>query len=206
MCSNKHKYFTIRKILLNGVEPLVEIVADNLTQLEAMHHEMKLIQSHSSTIVNIAKGGDGGDTFSGQPKWKKMLIRKKLQNKKPTVHSEEWLKSLSEIRVGEGNPFFGMKHTPSTKKKCGAVWRGKKIPQDLIEKRLRISIYFVTAPHGDMRLVGRKNFEKHFMDINKEVSYRNRVNWQKLLRTHEDKGYSITKIEEVPLSEVKHEL
>lgn len=199
--SNKHKYYTIVKILDAGLEPIIEIVEDNLTYNEAIKREIELCVYYKETLTNIASGGDGGDTYSNQPEWKKDIIRKKLKEKEPTMHSEKWKRELSKIRIGKGNPFFGLTHTEVTKNKCGAVWRGKKIPRELVEKRQRLTLYSIICPDGNtITLKGRVEFAKYFQNINSDKSKLKKINWQLLLRTNSVKGYIISKKEEVPFN------
>ena len=194
--NNKHKYYTLKQIYNNGKEPIVEIVKDNLIKSDAIKLETKLISLNKQTVVNITSGGDGGDTFTNQPEWKKKIIRRKLKNKIPTKHSKEWLDALSKERIGEGNPFYGKKHTKSVRDKCGAVWRGKKIPLELKKKRAHFTIYHVKLPSGDMKIFnGRLEFELFFRNMNKFLKRQDKISWQFLLKNRECKKYIIEKTE-----------
>jgi hypothetical protein len=200
--SNKHKYYTIKQILDDGKEPIVEIISDSLTHSQAIEIEASLIEKHKSTLVNITEGGDGGDTFSGQPQWKKAVIRKKLCEKPPTIHSEKWIQKLSDDRKGSGNPFYGKHHSKRIKQICGAVWRGKKIPKELIEKRQRLSVYRVKTPTNVLKFIGRSELEKYFRELNTNKPKHQKINWQFLLRGISSKGYSVSMVGSIRKSEV----
>jgi hypothetical protein len=189
---NLHKYYTIKKILDGGSSPIIEIILNNVTKKEATDLEKELRIKHKDTLTNIANGGDGGDTFTNQPLWKKNIIRKKLKNKVPTIHSEEWKSQLSEMRKKDGNPFYGKKHTDTTKEKCGSVWRGKKIPEDLINKRRTLSIYKLEFPDGtDLTFTGRVEYENFFRNYNSKKLKSEKVSWQLLLKNKTLKGFKL---------------
>ncbi len=201
--SNKHKYYTIKQILDSGKEPIIEIVSDGLTHSQAIEMETRMVEQYKSTLVNLTSGGDGGDTFSSQPTWKKSLIRKKLRQKPPTIHSEEWKHQLSADRRGRGNPFYGQTHSDKTKKICGAVWRGKKIPKALIDKRQTLSVYNVVTPTNTiLKFIGRVEFEKYFKALNCGMDKSHKINWQFLLRMKTSKGYYIKDIGSIRKSEI----
>jgi hypothetical protein len=64
------------------------LVVDNLTKSEAHALEKKLILEED--CVNIARGGDGGDTISHHPR-RDEIVKKISQNHHRT-YSEEWIK------------------------------------------------------------------------------------------------------------------
>ena len=49
--------------------------------------------------------------------------------------SEERKKMLSELMIGEGNPFYGKTHTEESKKKQSKAHLGFKPSKESIEKR-----------------------------------------------------------------------
>lgn len=198
--SNKHKYHTIQKILRNGQEPTIEIVQENLNKQKAQTLEKRLRIQHKNTLTNIAGGGDGGDTFTHQTSYKKNLIRKKLKEKRPTIHTEAWKKKLSQERTGAGNPFYGKKHTEKNKRKFGSYYRGKKIPKSLILKRTTFIEYSVQSPQKNIVVLnGRKEFDAYFQKHNKNRPKFEKINFQQMLKTGQNKGWMILqKIEKHP--------
>lgn len=196
--TNKHKYYTIKKILNAGKLPIIRIIKDNLTKDEAVSLEKKLRKKYKDTLTNIADGGNGGDTFSGQSNYKKRLIRKKLKGKQPTRHSEQWKRKLSKMRMGKGNPFFGKKHTKENKWKFGSYYRGKKISQELIDKRQTLSVYHILTPTNRILIFyGRKKMEMYFKEMNGNKRKYERISSQILLKNKITKGYSLIKVESI---------
>jgi hypothetical protein len=200
--NNLHKYYTIKQILDSGSSPVIEIILDNVTKREATDLEKELRLKYKDTLTNIADGGDGGNTFTNQPLWKKDIIRQKLKNKIPTVHSDEWKKQLSEMRKKDGNPFYGKKHTDTTKEKCGSVWRGKKIPSDIVNKRQTLTIYKLELPDGTiMTMTGRVEYENFFRNYNSQKSKSEKISWQLLLKNKSLKGYKLSIIGSIKKSD-----
>ena len=78
--SGEHKLNKIRKILKEGFEPRIEIVAYNLTRDEATKLEIELIEKFGrsdlglGTLTNMTKGGDGVVEWSDE-------MRKRLSEK-----------------------------------------------------------------------------------------------------------------------------
>jgi hypothetical protein len=189
--SNKHKYYTILKIINRGQEPTIKIVKENLNKQNAQTLEKQLRIQYKNTLTNIANGGDG-DTFTHQTTYKKNLIRKKLRIKSPTVHSEEWKRKLSKERTGKGNPFYGKKHSKKNKWKFGSYYRGKKISKSLIRKRITFIEYSVKSPTGKTILLnGRKRYDDYFQKLNKHRQKSKKINFQEMLKTSQNKGWSI---------------
>lgn len=87
---NQLKLNTIRKILRNGLEPIIDIVDSNLSKCQAIELEIFLIsmigtQTHKTgPLTNLTHGGDGGDTFSNNPN-KENIRKKHSENNKKLV-------------------------------------------------------------------------------------------------------------------------
>jgi hypothetical protein len=85
VCNNFHKMNTINKLVKNGFDPIVIRIFDNLTEDDANLLESKLIEeigtriNKNGPLVNIAKGGLGGDTFTNNPR-KEEIREKHRQN------------------------------------------------------------------------------------------------------------------------------
>lgn len=77
-----------------------EILFDNLTKEEAEQKEIEMIAKYKSNQkefgYNVAIGGESNVGFR---------------------HTKEWKEKLRVLNSGEGNPFYGKKHTIETKKK-----------------------------------------------------------------------------------------
>jgi hypothetical protein len=78
---NKIKNAIIKKILDNKMEPISIRILENISRQEACQKEIELISligvriDRTGPLSNISKGGDGGDTFTNNPR--KEEIRKK---------------------------------------------------------------------------------------------------------------------------------
>jgi hypothetical protein len=74
LTNNSYKMNIINKIIKNGDEPIILLFKDDLTFTEAKEMEIYMISKvgnrydSSGPLVNIAKGGDGGDTFTNNPR------------------------------------------------------------------------------------------------------------------------------------------
>lgn len=72
--AGEHKLNTIRKILANGKEPIIEIVKDNITREEAVELEIQLIARYgrkdngTGILTNQTDGGDGTRGWSQEAK------------------------------------------------------------------------------------------------------------------------------------------
>lgn len=71
---NKIKNSIIKRILKNGKEPISLRIIENITREYACEKEIELIElignkvDKSGPLSNISKGGDGGDTFTNNPR------------------------------------------------------------------------------------------------------------------------------------------
>ena len=72
--NNNYKKNIIRSILSDELEPIILKYKENLSRLDAFNLEKDMILSignrydKSGPLVNISKGGDGGDTFTNNPR------------------------------------------------------------------------------------------------------------------------------------------
>jgi len=136
LTNNMHKFNKIKKILDMGLEPYIVKVEENLTLLASFNLEKLLIEKIGMSIngkgplVNISSGGEGGDTFTNNPRKEEIReMRKKQMSEnnqmrglrldeypshksklsgnhwnKARKASEETKKKMSITRAGSGNP------------------------------------------------------------------------------------------------------
>lgn len=121
-----------------------EILYTNLTKEEAENTEINLIKIYRSNEYkygyNIAKGGNCQESVSDQTKRKISLLKKgkkrppdvikKMQEghknyKMSEENKNKMSKRLKLQYLGEGNPFYGKKHTIETKRKMSQKRKGK---------------------------------------------------------------------------------
>ena len=115
--------------------------------------------SHYNSIApngyNICKGGNGGDTFSNNPR------------------KEQIRQSMSKRYIGKNNPMYGRRHTQKAKKQISKnkkgqrkgipTWnKGKKMPKEWREERSRkysrsgnpqAKTFILTDPNGNKHTV-----------------------------------------------------
>lgn len=74
LTNNRFKKNIIKSILSNGLEPIIIKYKENLTKSDAFSMEIKMIETignrydGTGPLINISKGGDGGDTFTNNPR------------------------------------------------------------------------------------------------------------------------------------------
>jgi hypothetical protein len=85
---NRLKNNKLKKIIKSGLDPIISIIYDDLTEVDAMSNEINLIESigrldiKTGTLTNLTSGGEG--------------------------------QSGSKQFIKENNPFFGKKHNPKS--------------------------------------------------------------------------------------------
>src|ERR1035437_1457600 len=130
---NKAKCRKITAIGNAGLQPRVVVIKTFNSRAEAQHCEVILISeigtinTRTGPLTNISIGGDGGDTFTNNPKREKIRAEMKL-------------------RRGERNPMYGHKHSEESKTlmsvrrrgigKGRPPWnKGKKTPERTLRKQ-----------------------------------------------------------------------
>ena len=142
----KHFYNAIRKYGEHNFKWIVlgEIESYNLEELNQKLNEAEIEAiwlfrtygadgdyQNDTYGYNQTKGGDGGDTLSGQSEQrKKEIIEKRVKSQTGAKRSEEF----KENRRGIKNAFYGKKHTTETRQKMSSKAIGrtswnKGIPQ-----------------------------------------------------------------------------
>jgi hypothetical protein len=134
---NRIKNSIIKKILKNNMEPISIRIIENLSREIVCQEEIRLIEligtkiEKSGPLSNISKGGDGGDTFTNNPRKEEIREKHRLNaigennnmyglplEKRPShiaklngnhwnkgrIISEETRNIFKEINKGEGNP------------------------------------------------------------------------------------------------------
>lgn len=111
-CKNKPNYLGSGKILLIAIKKYgkqnfkKEIIDIAATQVELQQKEIYWIDFYKSRDknigYNICVGGEGGDTISNNPFYKKKKFTKK--------HKENISKNHADVS-GKNNPMFGKTHT-----------------------------------------------------------------------------------------------
>lgn len=104
---NYHFYNKIQKLLLDGNEPDILIVKNNLLEEEAYELEIKIIESIGlNNLTNMLSGGEGARGNKG-------FFGKH--------HTLENIKKLSETHMKEKNPMYGDKYFRSEEGKISFI-------------------------------------------------------------------------------------
>lgn len=125
LTNNNYKLNLIKQILKDNIEPIIIEIETNLDEITAFNIEKLLISiighryNGTGFLVNISKGGDGGDTFSDNPR------------------KEEIREMRSKQMSGDGNHRFGLKleDYPSHQNKGENHWNfGRKATSETLDK------------------------------------------------------------------------
>lgn len=123
-------------IIRNGSDVVDKILEDALTEADALKRETELIAFYGlDNLCNLTEGGVGGDCITHNPNREQIIeksrlsriglkrsqetkdkILKKLDLWKQTEDYQNYIKELSEKRMGENNPMYGRKETEEHKK------------------------------------------------------------------------------------------
>lgn len=100
----EHKLNTIRKLINDGKEPIIEIVSSNLTKLEAIREEQRLIAEigrkdlGTGPLTNQTMGGDGVREWSKEMKNKMSTANKGKISVKDPLTGEKFKISKDDER------------------------------------------------------------------------------------------------------------
>ena len=128
---DKHSRNRYWNHIVKNTDYEVEIILGDLTRQEASEKEKEFIKLYGridlgfGTLVNMTDGGDGGDTFTNNPR--KEEIRKKLIGRRgPNKGSEKWnhIKDdiITDIKSGFSEREINIKYGISK----GSIHRLKK--------------------------------------------------------------------------------
>ena len=124
-CNRKYHYPVsnkIRKLWREGVEPLVELIAENLSEESAFDLERviiaevgrrKSVGGYGGPLMNILEGGGGHSGYR---------------------HSEKTKKLISEMYKGAGNPLYGKKLSKQHRMRISSANKGKTKSLEAVEK------------------------------------------------------------------------
>lgn len=125
LTNNTYKFNLIKQILEEKMEPVIVEIETYISEITAFNIEKMLIkmigkrQDRTGTLVNISSGGDGGDTFTNNPRKEEIRIMRSKQ------------------MSGEGNNMYGLKleEYPSHKNKGDKHWNfGRKAAKETLLK------------------------------------------------------------------------
>ena len=192
---NRHKYYTIKQILVSNKLPIIEIMYDNLTEYEAFTYEKILIEKYKNQLTNMTNGGSGGDTLSNHPN--KLSIYDKIKKSNTGKHhTAEYRKNMSIGRIGKNNPFYGKTHTTENRYKSGSSMRGKKQTTEHINAKKRSACYTVRKDDNNTILIFNSllKLDLYFKKLCKDMKRSEKISGQLLRRYKSYKGYTVLNV------------
>lgn len=194
LTNNQYKMNIINKIIKSGVEPIILLYRNNLNFMDAKELEIYMISKignrydESGPLVNIAKGGDGGDTFTNNPR--KEEIREK--HRKNAIGSnnnmyglplEDYPSHKAKLKGEHWN--LGRKASISTKEKLSKQRSGSG--NGRAKKTLLFDNNFNLVKEFDYCF----DIANYIGSTNKAVAKTARTNSSKDIPYHTTKGYYI---------------
>lgn len=137
--NNPHKDRVIKKIINEQLEPLVEIVHDNIhCETKAYDLETELIRKIGiSNLTNICEDARPPSRKGWTPSHE--TLAKRSKSLKGIERSDIWKKRLSECKSGKLNPMYGKKN-PCNEEKRIQIIRTKNIKNYDLYKTFLVSI------------------------------------------------------------------
>ena len=121
---NKFWNNTVNKYGFSAIKLVDGLTENEAFEIEKIYIEKYKLRIDGGTLVNLTKGGSGGNTIN-------------------EINRETFLKKCSETKLGNKNPnygksstFKGKHHTELTKQKLRELKLGKKLKPDVKEKVL----------------------------------------------------------------------
>lgn len=192
--NNNYKKNIIKSILSDNLEPFIIKYFDGITLSESFLKEIDMIEKignrydKSGPLVNISRGGDGGDTFTNNPR--KDEIREKhrrnaigCNNNMYGLSLEEYPSHKAKLRGEHWN--LGRTASKKTKEKLSNQRRGSG------NNRAKKTLLF----DKDFNLIKEFDYCSSIADYinstNKAVAKTARTNSKKDIPYHTTKGYYI---------------
>jgi len=173
--TNPHKTNKIKKLINEGLKPIINLVKTGLTENQSFEFEKKMIKKYgridlgTGCLLNLTDGGEGQSGWIPNEKYKNNMSkltsgeRNGMFNKK---HSEEtknkmrekaigrklnkvFRDKMSENRKGEKNSFYGKKHSKETID----LIRQKKIGKFVGEKNFTSKTFIFISPSNEEKII-----------------------------------------------------
>ncbi len=148
---NPHRDRLIRKILKQGMEPVVVVISSSLSEEAAFQLEQNLIRvvgrsnTHQGPLTNLSEGGEGNAGYRWTETQRKALLGKRSGAANPFFkqrHTDEAKARMSQSHYdcsGPNNPFYEKTHTEETKRLISEKNLGRVVGPFSEEHRKNIS-------------------------------------------------------------------
>jgi len=146
----------LKSMLDAGLSPCIEIVADGLTENEALQLEIELIGRYGrlgiddgGILLNVLEGGDNPPNHKG---------RKFAERKSPTTKGQPGRVWTEEDRQRHSQIMLSRMNDPDTREKCSAAKRGRPVKlTDEARSKIAASIRGSKNPKGSEAKRGSLN-------------------------------------------------
>jgi len=192
--NNKYKKNIIKSILSDNTEPIILKYREELTKSEAFSLEIDMISSignrydGSGPLVNISRGGDGGDTFTSNPR--KEEIREKHRRNATGSNNNMFGRPLDEhpshiAKMNDNHWNKGKKASDETRNKLSMMRRGSDNSKS--KKALLFDKDFNFVKEFDYC----SSISEYIGSTNKAVTKTARINSRETFPYHSTKGFYI---------------
>jgi hypothetical protein len=173
--TNPYKTNKIKKLLNEGLEPIINIIKTGLTETQSFELESSLIKKYGridlglGSLVNLSDGGEGQSGWVPTEEYKLNMSKSTSGNRNGMfgkTHTEETKNKIreksigrklndfhrnkmSENRLGEKNGFYGKKHT----KESIELIREKKIGKFVGDKNFTAKTFIFISPDNVEKIV-----------------------------------------------------
>lgn len=166
---NSHKIKWIKKLILDGLAPSINLINKYDTKQEAIFNEVKLIFEHKLLGYNLVNGTDGGEGGTGYKFTKEQIVNqsKRQTGRKLPRCSEERKRKISESNKGrkmteaQKDKMRGKTKTEEHKKKLSDANKGRKLESETkVKIANRMKLEWADGKRKATRS-GAKNSEAH---------------------------------------------
>jgi hypothetical protein len=173
--TNPHKTNKIKKLLKEGLTPIINLIKTGLTETQSFEIEKKLIKKYgrfdlgTGCLVNLSDGGEGQSGWVPTEEYKINMSNSTRGSKNGMfgkTHTDETKNKIreksigrklndfhrnkmSENRMGEKNGFYGKKHT----KESIELIRQKKIGKFIGENNFTSKTFTFISPDNEEKII-----------------------------------------------------
>ncbi len=192
--NNTYKKNIIKSILSDDLDPMIMVYLSDISLVYAFEKEIDMIKTignrydKSGPLVNISKGGDGGDTFSNNPRKEEIreIHRKNAMGSNNNMYGLPLEKRPSHIAKLNGN-HWNKGRTASTSTKDILSKQHSGCGNNRSKKTLLFDSSFNFIKEFDYCF----DVSNYIKSTNKSVGKTARINSKEEIPYHTTKGYYI---------------